>query len=121
MIKDFDRELVNVRTKASQAGLKSSLEESVQKRLHHLEIHSANLQEKSHQTFTQMTNMKHECEQLTSDIKQIYDWLKATDQQLNRFLLENLNTADEKNDAVKKLLVREEFFPREYVLIDLNL
>lgn len=78
----------------------------MEKRLHHLEIHSGNLQEKSHQTFTQMTNMKHECEQLTSDIKQIHDWLKTTDQQLNRFLLENLNTADEKNEAVKKLLVR---------------
>lgn len=58
------------------------------------------------QTFMLMNTMKHECEQLTSDIKQVSDWLKSTDQQLNKYLLNNLNTADEKNDAVKKLLVK---------------
>ena len=50
--------------------------------------------------------MKHECEQLTNDIKQVHDWLKSTEQQLNKYVLSNLNTADEKNEATKKLLVK---------------
>lgn len=57
------------------------------------------------QTFNYITTVKFECEQLITDIKQLNDWLKLTDQQLNKYLILNLNTADEKNDAAKKMLV----------------
>jgi hypothetical protein len=57
------------------------------------------------QTFTFITTIKFECEQLITDIKQINDWLKLTDQQLNKYLVINLSTAEEKNDAAKKMLV----------------
>jgi hypothetical protein len=33
------------------------------------------------------------------------DWLKVSDQQLSKHLVINLSTADEKNDAAKKMLV----------------
>jgi hypothetical protein len=87
------------------AGLKSSLQESVQKRLLHLEENSTRLQEKSMQTFTFINGIKFECEQLINDIKQMVDWLKVSDQQLSKHLVINLSTADEKNDAAKKMLV----------------
>jgi hypothetical protein len=57
------------------------------------------------QTFTFITTIKFECEQLIADIKQLNDWLKLSDQQLNKYLVINLNTADDKNDAAKKMLV----------------
>jgi len=57
------------------------------------------------QTFTFITTIKFECDLLIIDIKQLNDWLKLTDQQLNKYLVINLNTADEKHDAAKKMLV----------------
>ncbi|CAF4965383.1 unnamed protein product, partial [Rotaria sp. Silwood1] len=69
---------------------------SVQKRLNHLEQNSSLLQEKAMQTFTFITTIKFECEQLITDIKQMNDWLKLTDQQLNKYLIINLSTAEEK-------------------------
>ncbi len=105
MIKEFDKELVNIRSRIFDAGLKTSLQESIQKRLHHLEQNSSRLQEKSMQTFTFISGIKFECEQLINDIKQLNDWLKTSDQQLSKHLVINLSTADEKNDAAKKMLV----------------
>jgi hypothetical protein len=57
------------------------------------------------QTFTYITTIRFECEQLVTEIKQINDWLRLTDQQLNKYLVINLSTAEEKNDAAKKMLV----------------
>lgn len=85
--------------------MKSSLEESVRKRLIHLEQNSALLQEKSMQSFTFITTIKFECEQLVTEIKQMNDWLKLTDQQINKYLIINLSTAEEKSDAAKRMLV----------------
>lgn len=62
------------------------------------------------QTFTLISTIKFECEQLISDMKQLNDWLKISDHQLNKFLVINLNTADEKNDAAKKMLVNRNRF-----------
>ena len=104
-IKEFDKKLEDIRSKIYQAGLKGSLEESIQKRLCHLEQNSSLLQEKSMQTYTYATTIKFECEQLITDIKQMNDWLKLTDQHINKYLTINLNTAEEKNDAAKKMLV----------------
>jgi hypothetical protein len=59
------------------------------------------------QTFTYITTIKFDCEQLINDIKQLNDWLKLIDQQLNKYLVINLNTADEKNDAAKIMLVNK--------------
>ena len=96
---------MNIRRRIFDAGLKASLQESAQKRLHHLEQNSSRLQEKSMQTFTLINGIKFECEQLMSDIKQLNDWLKMSDQQLSKHLVMNLSTADEKNEAAKKMLV----------------
>lgn len=70
-----------------------------------MEKDSSILQEKSMQTFTFITTIKFDCEQLITDIKQLNDWLKLSDQQINKYLIINLGTADEKNDAAKKMLV----------------
>ncbi|CAM4782634.1 unnamed protein product, partial [Rotaria magnacalcarata] len=109
-IKEFDKQIAHVRSKIYEAGLRSSLEESVQKRLQHLEQDSSLLQEKAMQTFTYITTIKFECEQLVADIKQMNDWLKLTDQQLNKYLIINLSTAEEKNDAAKRMLEKLDDF-----------
>ncbi|CAF5039947.1 unnamed protein product, partial [Rotaria sp. Silwood1] len=109
-IKEFDKQVASIRSKTYEAGLKSSLEESVQKRLNHLEQNSSLLQEKAMQTFTFITTIKFECEQLITDIKQMNDWLKLTDQQLNKYLIINLSTAEEKNDAAKRMLEKLDDF-----------
>ncbi len=81
------------------------MEESLENRLNHLEQNSTVLEEKVRQTVAFIAKTKFECEQLIADIKHMKDWLKLTEQQLNKYLVINLSTAEEKNEAANRMLV----------------
>jgi hypothetical protein len=49
------------------------------------------------------------------------DWLKLTDQQLNKYLMINLSTAEEKNDAAKRMLVSLDHSEGKYLQAISNL
>jgi len=107
LIKEFSKQLVQARSQISEAGLKASLQDSVEKRLVHLETNLAMLQEKSSQTFAFMNSIQFDCEQLRNDLKQRLEWLKTTEQEFHRDFEKNFSTAEEKTDAARQLLVRE--------------
>lgn len=107
-IKDFDQQVKEIRSKVYHAGLPSSAEESIEKRLIHFEQSSAILQERSLQSFTSINNLKFDCEQILSEMKKLNDWFKQLEQQFNRTLPIHLSSAEEKFDAAKKMLVSVE-------------
>ena len=73
--------------------------------MNHLEQNSTVFEEKARQTAAFIITTKLQCEQLIEDIKQMNDWLKSIDQQLNKYLVINLSTADEKVEAAKRMRV----------------
>ena len=105
MLKEFDQRLKEVRCQISSAGLHSSIEEKIGKRLNHFEENVRLLHERSLQTLTSLNNLKFDCEQILLDLKQMNEWLKTTEQQLNRYLPMHLHSQEEKSDASKRLLV----------------
>ncbi|CAF3804026.1 unnamed protein product [Adineta steineri] len=115
-IEELDKQLINIRSKFYEGGSKQIFDESIEKRLNHLEENLSNLQDRATQTVTFITSIKLQCEQIIADIKQMNDWLKLTDQQLNKYLVINLNTAEDKNDAAKRLFDKlDEFIAQENV------
>ena len=66
---------------------------------------STNLQEKVNTSLASIVRIKIDCEQFLDQMKLVDEWLKLTEQQLNRCSPMNLNSAEEKSDASKKLLV----------------
>lgn len=107
MIKEFSKQLVQTRSQIVEAGLTRSLEDSIEKRLNHLETNLVDLQEKSSQTLTFMNTIQFDCEQLRLDLKQRLEWLKTNEQEFHRDFDKNFHSADEKTDAARQLLVRD--------------
>lgn len=110
MLKDFDQHLKEIRVKISSAGLRTSSEEKIAKRLNYFEENSRILHDKSLEILTTLNNFKFDCEQIFLDAKKLSEWTKSVEQELNRFLPMNLNSAEEKSSAAKKLLVNFSFF-----------
>ena len=104
-IAELNKQMDGARRKLHESDLHSSLRESINNRLKHLEEKLSNLQEKAQKTFKVISTLKSECDQLIGDVKQMNDWLKLTDQQLNKYLVVNLSTAEEKKEAAKRILV----------------
>jgi hypothetical protein len=106
-IEELNKQIADVRGKLHETDAHASLKETVRQRLDHLQQNLTTLHNKAKQSMAFITVIKVEREQLIVDVKQMNDWLRLTDQQLNKYSVANLSTAEDKKEAAKRITVSE--------------